>query len=240
MEEKRSEAAAVLGFFLCLGLVVMGVFLWQGAKAVKGAQRTVEVKGLSEREVPADVAIWPIRFVDVDNDLAALYSRMQTQSGLILNFLKGQGFAPDEITVSAPSVTDRQAQNWGDTDRIPFRYSAEVPVTVYSHNVDSVRKAMNGLGDLVGQGVVIRGEGSGGEGPEFLFTGLNAIKPAMVEEATRNARLVAEKFAQDSGSALGKIKTAQQGVFSIEDRDGNTPYIKKVRVVSTVVYFLAD
>ena len=112
-------------------------------------------------------------------------------------------------------------------------------VTVYSGRVESVRQAMNALLDLGKQGIVFTGDNYGGQ-TEYLFNRLNEIKPAMIEEATRNAREVAEKFAADSASQLGKIRRASQGQFSITPRDRNNPHIKRVRVVSTVEYYLSD
>ena len=104
--------------------------------------------------------------------------------------------------------------------------------------MERVREAMRNLAELGKQQIAVSGEEYGR--PEFLFTGLNAIKPAMIEEATRNAREVAEKFARDADSRLGTIRTASQGLFSIQDRDANSPHIKRVRVVSTVEYSLVD
>jgi hypothetical protein len=141
--------------------------------------------------------------------------------------------------VSAPSITDRQAQGYVSSQPSEFRYYGSSIVTVYSTQVDAVRRAMTQIVDLGKQGVAVTGQEYGAQ-TEFLFTGLNDIKPEMIEEATKNGREVAEKFAADSQSRLGKIRTAQQGQFSINDRDSTTPYIKKVRVVSTITYYLSD
>ena len=141
--------------------------------------------------------------------------------------------------VSVPAIVDHQAQGYSPENARQFRYSGTSTLTVYSLNVEQVRAAMRNLVDLGKRGIAIAGEDYGSR-TEFLFTHLNDLKPAMIEEATRNAREVAVKFAQDSSSVLGKIRTASQGQFSIEDRDSNTPHIKKVRVVSTVEYYLSD
>jgi len=198
----------------------------------------VEVKGLSEREVPADIAIWPIRFNEADNDLNLLFLTLERKNAAIEAFLKKRGFKEDEISVSAPAIQDRQAQGYSDT-QIKFRYSGASTLTVYTRNVDSVRNAMKDLVELGKQGIAIAGQDYEAK-TEYLFIRLNDIKPEMVEEATKNARQVAEKFARDSQSGLGKIKRAVQGQFSINDRDSNTPHIKKVRVVSTLEYYLTD
>jgi uncharacterized protein len=239
MNDRNVGGALVLGVFLCAGLIALGIIVSNGMMKVKALERTVSVKGLSEREVPADVAIWPIKFNEVNNDLNELFSSIQNKNGLVERFLQENGFKEDEISISVPAIVDRQAQGYSDAAKIPFRYSGSSSITVYSPNVEAVRKTMNKVVDLGKKGVAIVGEDYQTR-TEFLFTKLNDIKPAMIEEATRNAREVAEKFAKDSDSKLGKIKRASQGQFSISNRDSNTPYIKKVRVVSTVEYYLSD
>lgn len=237
----RSDAGAglMLGVFIFAGLLGLGYQLADGFLEAKALERTVTVKGLSEREVPADIAIWPIKYNQADNDLVALYAAIERHNGLVVDFLKQRGFADTEISVSVPAIVDRQAQAYGGEQNARFRYTATSGITVYSTNVDQVRTTMNDLVELGKQGLAIAGQDYEAR-TQFLFTGLNTLKPEMIEEATQNAREVATKFAQDSTSTLGKIKTASQGQFSIEDRDSNTPHIKKVRVVSTVEYYLSD
>lgn len=237
----RSDAGAglMLGVFIFAGLLGLGYQLADGFLEAKALERTVTVKGLSEREVPADIAIWPIKYNQADNDLVALYAAIERHNGLVVDFLKQRGFADTEISVSVPAIVDRQAQAYGGEQNARFRYTATSGITVYSTNVDQVRTTMNDLVELGKQGLAIAGQDYEAR-TQFLFSGLNELKPAMIEEATQNAREVAGKFAQDSASTLGKIKTASQGQFSIEDRDSNTPHIKKVRVVSTVEYYLSD
>jgi hypothetical protein len=239
MNEPISRSLVVLGASLLLGFIALGWLLGNYAVRVKKFDRTVVVKGLSEREVPADIAIWPLTFQDASNDLNALFASLQKKNALITEFLVGHGIAMDAITVGAPGVTDRLAQSYGDTSNIAYRYTATSTVTVYTNDVEAVRKAMRDVIALGQKGVALSGEGYQGQ-MQFEFTGLSQLKPAMVEEATKNARAVAEKFAEDSGSRLGRIRSAQQGQFSIENRDSTTPHIKKVRVVSTVEYHLAD
>ncbi len=231
-------SAFVLGVLLCVGLALLGYFVSGGIIRIRALDRTVEVKGLSEREVPADIAIWPIRFNEADNDLNLLFLTLEQKNAAIEAFLKKRGFKEDEISISAPAIQDRQAQGYSDA-QIKFRYSGASTLTVYTRNVDSVRNAMKDMVELGKQGIAIAGQDYDAK-TEYLFTRLNDIKPEMVEEATKNARLVAEKFARDSQSGLGKIKRAVQGQFSIDDRDSNTPHIKKVRVVSTLEYYLTD
>lgn len=231
--------AVLLGALIAVGLASLGYLLADGLLRFKGMDRTVSVKGLSEREVPADVAIWPIRFSETNNDLGALYAALQQQGVRVREFLVEAGFGDDEISLSAPSIVDRKAQGYGDQRAVEFRYAGSATITVYSRQVERVREAMQTLVELGKQGIAISGEEYGAR-TEFVFTGLNEIKPAMIEEATKSAREVAEKFARDSQSRLGRIRSANQGLFSIADRDSNTPYIKRVRVVSTVEYFLVD
>ncbi len=235
----RVLEAATLGGLLCIGLLSLGFLLSKGALKVKELERTITVKGLSEREVQADIAIWPIRFNEANNDLGLLYAEIQKKSDLAVKFLKKYGFSDSEISVSQPAILDRQAQSYGDASAIKFRFTSSVTITVYSKKVEEVRSAMKKIVDLGKQGIVITGQDYENK-TEFLFTGLNNIKPEMIEEATKNARIVAQKFAKDSNSKLGKIKRANQGQFSIMNRDRSTQHIKKIRVVATVEYYLSD
>jgi hypothetical protein len=239
MDRKRHGEALILGIFICVGLALLGHFIARGVVSFRALDRTVNAKGLSEREVPADVAIWPIRFDLANNDLVALTVEMEKKTGLVEEFLTAAGFSGDEITLGIPSVIDRHAQRYGGPPSNAPRYQGSATLTVYSHNIAGVRAAMTRLVDLGKQGVAFGG-GDYDTRPQFLFTKLNEIKPDMIAEATRNARQVAEKFARDSDSNLGKIKKARQGQFSINDRDSNTPHIKKVRVVATLEYYLND
>ncbi|MCO8096573.1 SIMPL domain-containing protein [Acinetobacter lwoffii] len=233
------KPALILGALIGLGMIIAGWILGNSALKIKQYERIVSVKGLSEREVKADVAVWPIRFNAGSQDLAELYDTMQTNTQEIQTFLKNEGFSAEEITSASPSITDKYAQQYGGDANVALRYTASQTITVYTHKIDAVRAAQSRLVALGRKGIAFVGDDSG-QRTEYLFTKLNDIKPAMIEQATENARSVAEKFAADSKSSLGKIKSANQGVFSIEDRDSNTPYLKKVRVVSTVDYYLAD
>jgi hypothetical protein len=239
MQGSRIKEALITGLFLLAGLAALGYLLGSSAIRFKQFERTVTVKGLAEKEVPADVAVWPIQFTAADNDLVALYAALERDTGRIMRFLEDSGFDASEITVSTPSITDKIAQQYGNETRVELRYTAIQGVTVYSRKPDRVRVAMNRLVELGKQGIVLSGGGYQAS-TQYLFTKLNDLKPQMIEEATRNARVVAEKFARDSSSRLGKIKSARQGQFTIADRDSSTPYIKNVRVVSTVEYYLSD
>ncbi len=234
-----NKNAFILGICLLAGLGLLGYFIAGGLVGMKELDRTIAVKGLSEREVAADIAIWPIKFLEAENDLGALYSAIQRKNDLIVGFLKKNGFQEGEITVSAPSVTDKRAQEWGNSAGVGFRYSGASTVSVYSTNVALVLDTREKLLELGKMGIAISGQDYESR-TTFLYSKLNVIKPAMIEEATKNGREVAEKFAQDSNSELGKIRKATQGQFTIEDRDANTPHVKKIRVVATIEYYLSD
>lgn len=239
MERFSNKAVLWLGLSLILGLGLLGFFIQQTAVKYKAYERVVTVKGLSEREYAADTVIWPIKFTVASNDTSAMFDDIEQQTRLIRDFLTAKGLEADNISLSSPAVIDKKAQQYGGEQNMPFRYLASRTVMVYSENVDVVRGAIEEIGKLGKQGVILNQDPYSNR-VEYSFTKLNDVKPDMVEEATKNAREVAEKFAKDSQSSLGKIKWATQGQFSIYDRDSNTPHIKKVRVVSTVQYYLSD
>ncbi len=239
MAENSKASALVLGVFIFLGLATLGYLLGNAAIKFKEYERTVTVKGLSEREYEADIVIWPIEFTEASNNLGELYGSIERSTEKIRVFLEEAGISQEEITFSIPSITDKSAQQYGNQAKAEFRYTAMQTVTAYSKNIKSVRSVMGTLSELGKQGIVFSG-GNYQSTTEYLFTRLNEAKPGMIEEATRKAREVAEKFASDSKSTLGKIRKASQGQFSINARDKNNPHIKKVRVVSTVEYYLSD
>ncbi len=233
MRNFRTEA-----IILAIGIIVLGVFIQRGFKAFADRDRNVNVKGLAEMEVPADKVTWPLVYKSLGNDLAALYSDIKTKNQTIIQFLKEKGIDEKEISVNAPEIIDLEAERYSNNNST-FRYNVTTVITVTSDKVDLVRGLIAEQGELLQKGIAVTG-GDYRYNVQYEYTGLNKIKPQMIEEATRNAREAAEKFAKDSDSKLGKIKNASQGQFSINDRDANTPYIKKVRVVTTVNYSLED
>ncbi|MGD2098411.1 MAG: SIMPL domain-containing protein [Desulfobacterales bacterium] len=239
MQENNRVSALVLGVFIFLGLTGLGYLLGKSAIQFKEYERSVTVKGLSAREYEADIVIWPVQFTQAGNDLADLYTTIEANTLKIKNFLQKSGISSDDISMASPAITDKSAQQYSANVRPEFRYTATQTVTVYSKRIGTVRGIMSSLSDLGKEGIVFSGGNYRSE-PEYLFTRLNEVKPQMVEEATRKAREVAQKFAEDSRSTLGKIKRASQGQFSIKNRDNNNPHIKKIRVVSTVEYYLSD
>ena len=238
MEQKckniNGAGKLVTGLAIMTGLIVMGMFIMKGLRSIADRDQYVTVKGLAEREVLADKVVWPLPFKCVSNDMQELYNEIEKNNSIVVGFLKEGGITEDEIIISAPAVTDRLAQSYVP-DNIKFRYQAEAVITVTSSQVEKVIDLMKKQVNLMKQGVIISNEYN--YNISFEYTSLNDIKPEMVEEATRNARAVAQKFAEDSGSNLGKIRQATQGQFSISS-DETTPQIKNIRVVTTVKYAL--
>jgi len=226
---------------LAIGLFLGGRAIKQGIVQFKEMDRTVTAKGLSEKEVKADKATWPLKFKELGNEPAELYDRIEKNTKTIVSFLKSNGLTDEEISLAPPTLVDQQANMSYSNEMVRYRYKANCVVTVVTKNVDLVRKLVSKQAELMRQGVAIVGnEYDEGSVVNYEFTGLNDIKPEMIAEATKNARKTAERFAEDSDSKLGKIRTADQGQFSIENRDQNTPWLKNVRVVTTVVYTLKD
>ena len=226
---------------LAIGLFLAGGAISRGIVKFKEMDRTVTAKGLSEKEVKADKVTWPLKFKELSNSPADLYDTIEKDMRIIVEFLKANGISDDEITQAPPTIVDQQANMSYSSEQVRYRYKANCVVTVVSRNVDLVRKLVSKQAELMRQGVTIVGnEYDENSSVTYEFTGLNEIKPEMIAEATKNARKTAERFAEDSESELGKIRTADQGQFSIVDRDQNTPWLKNVRVVTTVIYYLKD
>ncbi|WP_288286829.1 SIMPL domain-containing protein [uncultured Prevotella sp.] len=211
---------------LAIGVMVMGWCVKAGIDNFTNKDRKVTVKGLAEREVPATK--------ETGNDLPTLYERINVQAGKIKAFLKQNGLEESEITVNPPSVSDLEAREWGDNQK-PFRYIVNTTITVATTKVEAVNKAIFKQAELLKQGVALDSSY-----PNYEYASFQQMKPEMMSEAIKNAQKTAEQFAEASESKLGKIQTAGQGQFEIENRDENTPYIKKIRVVTTVTYSLDD
>ncbi|WP_294719591.1 SIMPL domain-containing protein [Prevotella sp.] len=223
---------------LALGIIVLGDSVNSGLKSLAGKDRKVVVKGLAEKEVEADKVTWPIVSKEIGNDLPELYQTINNTTGTIRKFLLQNGLKADEISVNAPVVIDLNAERYGD-NRNPYRYNITSIITVTSSNVKLVRSIIARQGELLKKGVAI--VDGGYENPvKYEFVAFRQMKPKMMQEAIENAEQTATQFAENSKSQIDKIMNADQGQFSIEDRDSNTPYIKKVRVVTTVTYSLKD
>ena len=231
-------AALILGSVLAVGMIGGGYMIGKGLFAARASERVVTVKGLAEREVPANLAMWPIVFSTTGNDLVAVQGTLDASAKKIFAFLERRGFAASDYSLSSPRVTDREAQGGRMRGEAGDRYVAEQTVTLRSGKIAAVKESMQRSGELIREGVAL--VRSYEYNTTFLYTALDAIKPAMIAEATKDARKAAEQFARDSGSRVGAIRNAQQGYFDISDRDPFSPEIKKIRVVTTVQYFLED
>jgi hypothetical protein len=234
MKENRVFAAGLIA----LGLLCLGWFVKAGIDDFASKDRKVNVKGLAEQEVEADKVTWPIVSKEVGNDLPGLYDKIGTTQKKIKAFLLRSGIKETELTENAPQVIDLQAREYGDNNK-SYRYIVTSVITVTSSNVKQVRQIIARQGDLLKEGVAI--VDGGYENPvKYEFVSFREMKPKMMQEAIENAEKTAQQFAENSHSKLDKIVSADQGQFSIENRDDNTPYIKKVRVVTTVTYSLKD
>ena len=221
---------------MCAGLIVLGVFIKYGLTHLRDSHCTVTVRGLCEREVRANKVTWPLVSKEVGNYLPTIFLNIEKSNQLILQFLKENGIEDSEISVNPPAVVDLQADRYS-YNQIPYRYNVTNVIVVTSSKVDKVNDLIKKQAELLKQGVALVA-GDYQYHTIYEYTDLNSIKPEMIAEATIKAREAADKFAEDSGSKVGKIQTASQGQFTIEDRDQYTPYIKKVRVVSSIVYYL--
>jgi len=239
--ERQVIAAAVLA----TGIVAAGWSVGQGFVQARSAERYVTVKGVAEREVQADLGLWPMQFVVADDDLGRAQARMADATAKVNAFLDRHGFQADEVELQDLSVTDTRANRYGGPPA-PFRYVVSSTLMVRTSDPDRLFAASQKVGELIDAGVVLSSDGPWAGGPTYLFNGLNALKPSMIAEATASAREAAEQFARDSGSGLGPIRRANQGLFVVLPRD-QAPGVqeqrqraKVVRVVSTVEYLLED
>lgn len=219
---------------IALSIVILGLCLKSGIDNFTFRDREVTVRGLAERQVMANEVTWPITFNIASDDLTTIYDNVSRTDSIIVRFLTSSGITRDEISVAPPSTYNAAANQYGSST-FKYKYSLESTVTVTTKKVDKVRELLGRQAELLKEDVAFSNSYI-----NYRYTDLNAIKPAMIEEATKNARLAADKFAADSHSKVGKIKTASQGQFTIDDSDSSTPWLKNVRVVSTIVYYIED
>jgi len=232
-----TRSFAVLGALLALGLAIFGVQIGAAVKKGREFDRYFTVRGLSEREAKATLVIWPIRYSVASNALPDLQNEMEKARSVVLNYLTEAKIPLEECSFGLPNITDRADEHRTKDEPVLPRYNALMTLVVRSKNVDVVKNAIQKSDRLIAQGIPLIGDEYGHK-VEFLFDGVNALKPAMIEEATANARAAAEKFAQDSKAKVGKIRKATQGVVEIEDRDVASPELKIVRVVTTIEFFI--
>jgi len=223
-----------LGLCILAGMVFMGIMIPKAVNDFRGYERIVSVKGLCEQEVNADKVIWPLVIKVSGDNIETVYANLDSKIKAVTKFLNDGGISSESISVGAASISDKTTEEYNN-NRL-YRFLAKNVITVCTSDVDKVRELMSKQNELIKKGLTF--ESDWDSQPVFSFESLNDIKPQMIEQATKNAREVAQKFAQDSESKLGKIKDASQGTFSISDRDSNTPWVKNVRVVTYVTYYL--
>lgn len=228
------KSMIVPALFLALGLAAGGLFIGNGISGRHNGPRVISVKGLAEKEVSATVAIWTVGYRSNDNELAGLNDKLKEDTRKVVKFLTtSAGFDAADIAVQPPSIQDSSmVERDKDTPPPPFRYSGSQSVLLRTNKVDSIKPAQASMSDLIQQGVML---GNRSE-PTFIFDAINSIKPGMIQEATRNARIAADQFAKDSETSLGKLRNASQGWFQVENRDEATPEKKVVRVIVEVEY----
>lgn len=239
MDKKQLIACTILAVGIALGGFFPGYYYY----ITNHNNNIVTVKGLAEMDVSADLAFWKIKFKTTGDDLTALQQKMAGDLTTIENFLQKNGFDKSEIMVERINTNDLKTNPYRSGEIMDSRYILDQSITVRTTNVRLVESALSKIGDLVAKGIIFDNQDYTSP-VSYLFTGLNQIKPKMLEMATKNAKQAAEQFALSSQSKVGKIKTANQGVFSILPREqipgvSETEQINKtVRVVSTVVYYL--
>ena len=220
----------ILGVCMVLSSLVLGMMMVRTVKKFKSYDDTVKVRGLCEREVPADRVVMRISYGLQDNDFIALRNSVEE----VNNKIKKSGFTNEEIKYSMADYTDRYGNYYYNSDdKIRYRYAADQRINVFTSNVDAVEEVKSKIeSELIKEEVIVNIYNS------YEYNGLNDIKPSMIAESLENARNAADEFAKNSRSRIGKMRTASQGYFEVEDLDENTPQIKKIRVVTTVEYYL--
>ena len=229
----RGAALIVGALLLALGIYAGGFFIGQGIANWNSGRRIISVKGLSEREVPASVAVWTIGYVASGNDLDAINRKLGDSTKAVVAFLKNAGFEEKDMAVQPPALRDASMEpREKDTPPPLERFRADQSVLLRTSKVDLIKPALASASTLMTNGVLL----SGGCQPNYLYNQLNEIKPTMIQEATKNARVAADQFSRDSQTRLGKLRNASQGWFQVENRDVATPERKVVRVVVDVDY----
>jgi uncharacterized protein len=231
----RGVVIVVSAFLVALGIYASGFFIGEGIANWNSGRRIIAVKGLSEREVPASVAVWSVGYGATGNDLDAINRKLSDSRKAVLAFLKGAGFDEKDMAVQPPALHDASMEpREKNAPPSPERFRAEQSVLLRTAKVDLIKPALASASTLMANGVLL----SAGCQPNYVYNQLNEIKPAMIQEATKNARVAAEQFSRDSQTSLGKLRNASQSWFQVEDRDAATPERKTVRVVVDVNYEL--
>lgn len=239
------NARLIRALILAAGIAAAGWFIGHGFIKARSADRVVAVKGVAEREVQANIALWPLRFVATSDNLSEAQNKIKKSSAAVFQFIRHAGIDSSSTEIQRTEVTDVLANQYR-SGTTASRYIIAQTIMVRTAQIDKVVNASQSVGALVDAGVILSSVGGPESGPTYLFTELNSLKPEMIAEATASARKGAEQFAKDSGSKLGSIRNASQGVFEILPRD-RAPGIfegsqrnKTLRVVTTVEYLLED
>ena len=242
--------AAILGGCLLLGLAGAGFLIGNGAARFRGELRTVTVKGLVEREVRADQAVWRLGLRRASEDVRDAQAKIAADRDAAVAFLLKQGFAEAEIEREPARTIDKLAREFtpsgGAADRL--RYIVTTSLTVKTANVDLVRTSLGAADELLKAGIVLDGDREGAAAnPRYVVSKFNELRPQLLAEATKNARATAQQFASDSGAQIGKIRSANQGmiqIFGLDGSDESGPFsptssvFKRIRVVSTFEFDL--
>ncbi|PJK10817.1 SIMPL domain-containing protein [Lysobacteraceae bacterium NML120232] len=240
MNDRTPLSLLLPAALLAIGLAGGGWLAANGMIKLRTADRYVTVKGSAEKEVAANLLVWPLAHSVSGNDLAEVQRQLDANTAQIRDFFISAGFGEEEIITAPPRLEDRWVWAYGENRPAErFRYSNSV--TLRTQDVAKAQAVLRRSGELVSRGILLSGSSDGeSNGPEFSYTDLNRIKPTLIAEATAEARKAAEQFAKDSGADIGGIRSANQGVITITERDRGSPQIKTVRVVTTVEYFLKD
>lgn len=223
----------ILGISIVLAAFVLGIMMVFTVRTLKSFDDTVTVRGLCEKEVPADHVVLRINYSEQSNSLVDLRQTVENHDNAVIGMLKKAGFTDDEIKFTSATFNDRYSESYYNTYNIAFRYSANQCISVFTSKMDNAKKLSKSIeAELLKQNIIVSCY------TEYGYNGLNDIKPAMIAESLDKARESAEEFAKNSHSKIGKMRTASQGYFTIDDLDENTPQIKKIRVVTTVEYYL--
>ena len=241
-------SASIIGVSLIVGLAIAGYFVGRGTARFKADVRSVVVKGLVEREVKADEAVWTLNLRRAGDDLKEVHNRISTDRDAVLAFLQKRGFKDNEITRQPTLSIDKLAREYGQPQTNErFRYLVTTAIVIRTGNVELVQKSLGETEELLSRGVILDGEREGAANPRYVVSKFNELRPQLLADATKNARLIAQQFAADSGTTVGKIHSANQGAIQIFGSDGNNesgPYSptstpqKKIRVVSTFEFEL--
>jgi hypothetical protein len=245
-KSKKIFILLMLGLVIAIGNMLCGWFIAKGLYNIRIGDRYVSVKGLSEKPVKADLAIWNIGFKAANDDLAVASEKISTDQKAIMQFLTAHGLTSSEIELQQTSVIDQQATEYSSGNKAPNRYIISAAIQVRTDKIELIRQISAATGELIGKGIVLVGKDYGAN-PRYLFTKLDSIRPKMMEEATESARLVADQFAINSHTHLGSIKRASQGVFQVlsgdksastDDAEQEKNVNKIIRLVTSIDYFL--